>query len=79
VTLMGSRLAWPDLAPLPWSEPTLAQGLEACCRSHARSVTRLPDSYDVDEVSDLATARRALAADDRPARRRLHELLVKVA
>jgi len=79
VTLMGSRLAWPDLAPLPWSEPTLAKGLEECCRSHARSVKRLPDSYDVDEVSDLGTARRALAADDRPARRRLHELLVKIA
>jgi len=79
VTLMGSRLAWPDLAPLPWSEPTLGQALEECCRSHARSVTRLPDSYDVDEVSDLGTARRALADDDRPARRRLHELLVKIA
>lgn len=79
VTVMGSRLAWPDLASLPWSEPTLAQGLEECCRSHARSVTRLPDSYDVDDPSDLTTARRALAADDRPARRRLHELLVKIA
>jgi len=42
-------------------------------------VTRLADSYDVDEVSDLAAARRALAADDRPARRRLHELLVSIA
>ena len=79
VTLMGSRQAWPDLAPLPWSEPTLGQRLEECCRSHGRSVTRLPESYDVDEVSDLGTARHALAADDRPARRRLHELLVKIA
>jgi len=79
VTLMGSRRAWPDLAPLPWSEPTLGQRLEECCRSHGRSVTRLPESYDVDEVSDLTTARHALAADDRPARRRLHELLVKIA
>jgi len=79
VTLMGSRRAWPDLAPLPWSEPTLAEMLEECCRSHGRSVTRLPESYDVDEVSDLTTARHALAADDRPARRRLHELLVKIA
>jgi uncharacterized protein len=78
VTLMGSRRAWPDLAPLPWSEPTLGQMLEQCCRSHGRSVTRLPESYDVDEVSDLGRARRALAADDRPARRRLHELLVKI-
>ena len=79
VTVMGARVPWPDLARLPWSEPNLAQALEECCRSHARSVTRLPDSYDVDEVSDLSTARRALADDDRPARRRLHELLVKVA
>jgi rSAM/selenodomain-associated transferase 1 len=79
VTLMGSRRAWPDLAPLPWSEPTLGQTLEECCRSHGRSVTRLTGSYDVDEVSDLGTARHALADDDRPARRRLHELLVKIA
>ena len=79
VTLMGSRLPWPDLASLPWSEPTLGEALEECCRSHARSVTRLPDSYDVDELSDLLTARHALAADPRPARRRLHELLVKIA
>jgi glycosyltransferase A (GT-A) superfamily protein (DUF2064 family) len=79
VTLMGSRRAWPDLAPLPWSEPTLGQRLEECCRSHGRSVTRLPESYDVDEVSDLGPARHALAADDRPARRRLHELLVKIS
>jgi len=79
VTLMGSRRAWPDLAPLPWSEPTLGQRLEECCRSHGRSVTRLPESYDVDEVSDLGRARCALAADERPARRRLHELLAKWA
>jgi len=59
---MGSRLPWPDLALLPWSEPTLGEALEECCRSHARSVTRLPDSYDVDEPSDLLTARHALAA-----------------
>src|SRR5207249_1214279 len=79
VTLMGSRLPWPDLAPLPWSEPTLGAALEQCCRSHARSVTRLPGSYDIDVASDLPTARRALAADDRPARRRLHALLVRSA
>jgi len=78
VTLMGSRRAWPDLAPLPWSEPTLGPMLEECCRSHGRSVTRLPQSYDVDDVADLGRARRALAADDRPARRRLHQLLVKI-
>jgi uncharacterized protein len=79
VTVMGARVPWPDLARLPWSEPALGQTLESRCRACGLSVTRLPDSYDVDDVSDLSTARRALAADDRPARRRLHELLVKIA
>jgi uncharacterized protein len=78
VTVMGSRTPWPDLSDLPWSEPTLGSALEQCCRRRGLSVVRMPASYDVDEVSDLATARRALAADDRRARRRLHDLLVSV-
>jgi uncharacterized protein len=76
VTLMGARCAWPDLAPLPWSEPSLGGALESACRARGLSVTQMPPSYDVDEASDLATARRVLAADSRPARRRLHELLL---
>ena len=75
VTLMGARCAWPDLAALPWSEASLGRALESCCRESGLSVTQLPPSYDVDETSDLATALRALAADRRPARRRLQELL----
>jgi len=76
VTLMGARCGWPDLAPLPWSEPSLGRALESACRARGLSVTQMAPSYDVDEASDLATARRALAADSRPARRRLHELLL---
>ncbi len=75
VTLMGARRAWPDLATLPWSEASLGRSLESCCRASGFSVTHLTASYDVDEVSDLATARKALATDARPSRRRLHELL----
>lgn len=75
VTLMGARRAWPDLAPLPWGEGGLGRALESCCRASGLSLTCLPASYDVDEVSDFATALSALATDMRPARRRLHELL----
>jgi hypothetical protein len=38
----------------------------------------MPGSYDVDEVADLTTAYRALAADPRPARLRLRDLLVSM-
>jgi hypothetical protein len=79
VTLMGARRAWPDLAALPWSESSLGGALADCCRESGLSVTHLPASYDVDEVSDLATAHRALAADPRPARRRLHGLLGRMS
>jgi rSAM/selenodomain-associated transferase 1 len=79
VTLMGARCAWPDLASLPWSEPSLGRALESACRARGLSVMHVPASYDVDEVCDLATARRALATDARPARRQLHELLLTLS
>src|SRR5439155_873695 len=66
VTLMGARCGW----------PSLGRALESACRARGLSVTQMAPSYDVDEASDLATARRALAADSRPARRRLRELLL---
>jgi rSAM/selenodomain-associated transferase 1 len=78
VTVMGARVPWPDLAALPWSEPTLGEALESCCRGRGFSVARLRASYDIDQASDLTTARRALAVDDRPARRALYELLSTV-
>src|SRR5207237_7927108 len=51
VTLMGARCGWPDLAPLPWSEPSLGSALESACRARGLSVTRMAPSYDVDEAS----------------------------
>jgi len=75
VALMGSRIPWPDLAGLPWSEATLAEALEQECRANDRSVIRLAASYDVDEVSDLARAEEALRDDARPARERLRLLI----
>ncbi|MGH8297422.1 MAG: DUF2064 domain-containing protein, partial [Steroidobacteraceae bacterium] len=78
VTLMGSRVAWPDLTGLPWSQSTLGAALEQRCREARLSVVRLPGSYDVDEAADLPAAIAALSSDDRPARARLRELLVAV-
>lgn len=78
VTLMGSRTAWPDLAALPWSEPTLGAELEGCCRTAGRQVAVLGASYDIDEAADLARAIEALTHDTRPARRRLRDLLIRV-
>ncbi len=79
VTLMGSRVAWPDLTDLPWSEASLGEALERRCAHSGRAVTRLAGSYDVDTPADLARAVDQLAGDTRPARRRLHALLRELA
>ena len=78
VTLMGSRVAWPNLADLPWGGSSLGDALQGCCRQHGLSVLRKPPSFDIDEASDLMTARVALVGDKRPARRRLRDLLLTV-
>lgn len=75
VTLMGSRVQWPPLADLPWSESGLGAALEHCCQAAGLAVERLSVSYDIDEVSDFSQALAALARDTRPARQRLNELL----
>jgi len=78
VTLMGSRVPWPDLTALPWSEPDLGAALGRLCADCGLGVARMRASYDVDEVSDLQKALAALAGDSRAARRRLRELLVSI-
>ncbi len=76
VTLMGSRVGWPDLRGLPWSEATLGSALAHACRSDGHSVGLLQCSYDVDEPADCRLAIDRLAHDHRPARRRLRALLL---
>ncbi len=78
VTLMGSRLPWPALSALPWSESGLGAALERNCQAAGLAVARLAASYDIDEVSDFRLAFEALARDLRPARRRLNELLTSL-
>lgn len=71
VVLMASNRPWPDLAALPWSTPALGQALAEVCRAAGHSLRVCGESFDIDEPADLAHARQALAADPRPARRRL--------
>lgn len=78
VTLMGSRVPWPDLADLPWSEPTLGHALAERCRRGGLSVSLGRPSYDVDEMPDLVSARDQLSDDARPARRALVRLLASI-
>lgn len=75
VTLMGSRVKWPRLASLPWSESALGCALERCCQASGLTVARMSASFDIDKVADFRLAFEALARDPRPARQRLNELL----
>lgn len=71
VVLLAARRPWPELAALPWSTPRLGAALAAACRAAGYSVGICGESFDIDRAADLACARRELAADPRPARRRL--------
>ena len=75
VTLMGSRVPWPDLADLPWSTARLGADLERRCQRHHLTVKKLPTHYDVDATGVLPRLCGDLAADSRPARRALRQWL----
>jgi rSAM/selenodomain-associated transferase 2/rSAM/selenodomain-associated transferase 1 len=75
VTLMGSRVPWPDLAELPWSSPELGRALRARCEAHGLRVHHLPVRYDVDDATQLPRLREDLRSDGRPARRALRHWL----
>ena len=75
VTLMASNRPWPDLAGLPWSSATLGEALADLCHNAGQSVECSGQSFDIDELADLAYARQQLADDPRPARRALLALL----
>jgi hypothetical protein len=72
VVLMGSRRPWPALGTLPWSEPGLLDGLVALCQRKALSLRQTEMLHDVDSLDDLRAVAATLAADGRPARRKLH-------
>lgn len=78
VTLMGSRVPWPCLTELPWSQATLGESLERRCRQAGRTVTRLGESYDIDAPSDFLLALEKLRHDTRTARRSLYALLSEI-
>jgi uncharacterized protein len=79
VVLMGTRVRWPALEPLPWSTERLGAVLEAACRRAGSSVAALDPRTDIDTVADFAGLAGTLEHDVRPARRALREWLEQVA
>lgn len=78
VSIMASRKPWPDLADLPWSTSRLGDQLSMLCQQSGHSVASLPEGFDVDELEDLSYLVMKLAQDQRPARRSLCELALRV-
>lgn len=75
VTCMGSRLAWPKLAQLPWSSEHLHATLQSACTQAGMSVHNLAPRYDIDVAADLHRLCADLAGDQRTARRSLYRAL----
>jgi rSAM/selenodomain-associated transferase 2/rSAM/selenodomain-associated transferase 1 len=71
VTLMGTRKPWPELITLPWGTSELGNALATQCRKAGLTVAELEPGSDIDTRRDLLDAATSLAADRRPARRRL--------
>jgi glycosyltransferase A (GT-A) superfamily protein (DUF2064 family) len=74
LVLMGSRRHWPMLDAMPWSTRHLGSSLAGCCRESGQSLAMLSQGFDVDEGKDVFRLIAELKADERPARRALHEL-----
>lgn len=75
VVLMASNRPWPDLTALPWSSEDLGQALADSCRSAGHSVRLAGELSDLDTEADIAPLIERLAADARPSRQRLRNLL----
>jgi glycosyltransferase A (GT-A) superfamily protein (DUF2064 family) len=79
VVLMGVNGLWPDLEPLPWSEPVLCESLLAACRAAGLDIAVLPTRDDIDSLDDLLRVGARLRGDARPTRRALCEWIDSVA
>lgn len=71
VSIMGARVPWPDLEPLPWSTDQLGQALMQQCRRHGLATKNITPSYDIDVEADLMKLTQDLSSDERPARQAL--------
>lgn len=71
VVLMASKLPWPDLTALPWSESDLGRVLRESCERLGMSVLVKPVASDIDVGSDLISYIPILKKDQRRSRRAL--------
>lgn len=68
VTLMGSRVSWPQLPSLPWGSAQLGSKLTAACISADLSIGLLPGNFDIDTCADLLQQLNYLESDPRQSR-----------
>lgn len=75
VAIMGSRVPWPDLEPMPWSTHRLGKALELACVQQNLSIRNITPSYDIDVEADLRKLLQDLSGDVCPARQALYAQL----
>lgn len=75
VVVMGTRSSWPILNDLPWSTDSLRSALVQRCTHAGMTIARHKALTDIDDASQLCALNAALAIDQRPARRALHDWL----
>lgn len=78
VTLMGSRIHWPNIVDIPWSTDRLGESLHYKCVQAGRSISYTQPSYDIDHEKDLHKLIVDLEHDLRPARQALFTLVKSV-
>jgi rSAM/selenodomain-associated transferase 2/rSAM/selenodomain-associated transferase 1 len=76
VTLMGSRLPWPNLADLPWETPELGHALQRRCQTAGLGISTMQTGSDIDTRQDLIDAVDLLADDRRSTRVDLREWIL---
>jgi len=77
VTLLGTRLQWPELSNLPWETPQLGQELIRLCQHAGHQLHIMPVGSDIDTRQDLIDAYTLLKGDPRPARIELCNWIVR--
>jgi rSAM/selenodomain-associated transferase 2/rSAM/selenodomain-associated transferase 1 len=71
VTLLGSRIAWPELRNLGWETDQLCTDLLAACNTAGLTVKVMATGHDTDTYEDLLAAGQRLTNDRRVSRHRL--------
>lgn len=75
VVIMANAAPWPNIIDLPWSTEYLSQALSRRCRERELTVHYMTPGYDIDYVADIKKLISDLKGDQRPARKKLLNIL----